>query len=65
MLSVSFFECKFAHLCFCLDETQTEKTKLLAMEHECQVKMDIDNISKSYTTSIIFKYQSLILFDIH
>ncbi|XP_071255321.1 biorientation of chromosomes in cell division protein 1-like 1 isoform X2 [Salvelinus alpinus] len=30
-------------------ETQTEKTKLLAMEHECQVKMDIDNINKDQT----------------
>ncbi|XP_052368859.1 biorientation of chromosomes in cell division protein 1-like 1 isoform X4 [Oncorhynchus keta] len=30
-------------------ETQTEKTKLLAMEHECPVKMDIDNINKDQT----------------
>uniref|UniRef100_A0AAZ3QNU3 Biorientation of chromosomes in cell division protein 1-like 1 n=2 Tax=Oncorhynchus tshawytscha TaxID=74940 RepID=A0AAZ3QNU3_ONCTS len=28
---------------------ETEKTKLLAMEHECQVKMDIDNINKDQT----------------
>nr|XP_046151812.1 biorientation of chromosomes in cell division protein 1-like 1 isoform X5 [Oncorhynchus gorbuscha] len=30
-------------------ETQTEKTKLLAMDHECPVKMDIDNINKDQT----------------
>ncbi|XP_041706026.1 biorientation of chromosomes in cell division protein 1-like 1, partial [Coregonus clupeaformis] len=31
------------------DETQPEKTELLAMEHECQVKTDIDNINKDQT----------------